>query len=76
MGCGGGQAGIRFDKLKAARKVEDIGLREQVKGLRDQCKKKMAQMAERFAGDSASLLGDLAAVREPVQELFRAGGGL
>ena len=65
------QAGIRFDKLKAARKVEDIGLREQVKGLRDQCKKKMAQMAERFAGDSASLLGDLAAVREPVQELFR-----
>ena len=42
-----------------------------MKGLRDQCKKKMAQMAERFAGDSASLLGDLAAVREPVQELFR-----
>ena len=65
------QAEIRFGKLKAARKVEDVALRDQVKGLRDQCKKKMQQMAERFAGDSAALLGDLAAVREPVQELFR-----
>ncbi len=65
------RAEIRFGKLKAARKVEDPALKEQIKGLRDQCKKKMKQMAELFLGDSASLLGDLAAVREPVQELFR-----
>lgn len=65
------QADICFDKLKAARKVENPDLRDQVKGLRDQCKKKMKQMAELFSGDSAALLSDLAAVREPVQELFR-----
>lgn len=53
------QAEIRFGKLKAARKVEDAALRDQVKELREQCKKKMKQVEERFAGDSATLLGDL-----------------
>lgn len=65
------QAEIRFGKLKAVRNVADPALKEQIKGIRDQCKKKMKQMAELFSGDSAALLGDLAAVREPVQELFR-----
>lgn len=62
---------IPFPRLKTSRKIQDKGLQAQVKAQREQCKKKLAQMAERFSGDSAALLTDLRTVGVPVRELLR-----
>lgn len=64
-------AAVPFPKLKASRKIQDKGLQERVKTLREQCKKKLASLTDRFAGDSAALLADLRTVSVPVRELFR-----
>ena len=49
-------AAVPFPKLKASRKIQDKALQEQVKTLRNQCKKKLASLTDRFAGDSAALM--------------------
>ena len=65
------RAEISFPRLGAARKVEHPAVQERVKALRDQCKKRMAKVAERFSQESRSLLADMETVRGPVEELFR-----
>ena len=62
---------IQFPKLGQARKVEDKGLQEQVKTLREKCKKRMAKLQELFADSSADLLGDMECVRPVVEELLK-----
>ena len=50
---------IQFPKLGRATKVEDKGLQEQVKSVRDKCKKRLAKLADTFADSSADLLADM-----------------
>ena len=56
------QARIPFPRLKAARGVEAIGAQEQIKAIREGCKKAVEGMLDPFASDSAALLEDMALV--------------
>ena len=56
------QAHIPFPRLKAARGVEAIGAQEQIKAIREGCKKAVEGMLDPFASDSAALLEDMALV--------------
>ena len=62
---------IQFPKLGRATKVEDKGLQEQVKSVRDKCKKRLAKLADTFADSSADLLADMERVRPVVEELLQ-----
>ena len=62
---------IQFPKLGRATKVEDKGLQEQVKSVRDKCKKRLAKLADTFADSSADLLADMERVCPVVEELLQ-----
>ncbi len=61
---------IAFPALGRATKVEDKGLQERVKTMRDKCKKRMAKLRETFSDSSADLLADMETVRPVVQTLL------
>ena len=62
---------ISFPRLGSTRKVEDKALQGRVKGLWDQCKKRLAKLQELFADSSAELLEDMEQVRPVVEELLK-----
>ncbi len=53
---------ITFPKLKAARGVEDPAAQEQIKAIRDRCKKAAEELMEQFSSPSGPLLEDMALV--------------
>ena len=61
---------IDFPKLGRATKVEDKALQEQVKSIRDRCKKRMEKISAAFAESSEELLEDMATVCPVVRELL------
>lgn len=62
---------IAFPRLGAARKVQDKNAQEQVKAIREKCKKSMAKLELRFECSSEELLADMERMREPVTALFQ-----
>lgn len=62
---------IRFPRLGSSRKIQDKAAQEQVKVIRDKCKKAMEKLASRFECTSQELLEDMELIREPVTALFR-----
>ena len=64
---------IPFPRLGSARKADEL-LREQVKNIREQCKKQMQKLEDRFADSSAGLLADMAVVCPVVQKLLALVG--
>ena len=63
-------AKVPFPRLGAARGCEDPLLQEQVKRIRDTCKKRMVKVGELLGDDSAQLLEDMRAVGPAVRGLF------
>ncbi len=63
--------GIRYPRPGAKRGTQDLALRDQVKAMRANCKKRTDALAKRFNASSAELLEDMETVRGPVQTLFR-----
>ncbi len=61
---------IQFPRLGSSRKVEDKALQEQMKKMREHCKKRMQKVADRFADSSADLIADMQSVLPVVQELL------
>lgn len=64
-------AEISFPKLKSARKVQNGAAQEQIKRLRDRCKKAAGELTERFGSTSQSLLADMALVYPAMRGLFQ-----
>ena len=61
---------IAFPTLGRATKVEDKALQEQVKSIRERCKKRMGKLRETFADTSADLLADMDTVYPVVRALM------
>ena len=61
---------IPFPRLGSSRGVEDISAQEQIKSLRDRCKKAMGKVADRLSSPSASLLEDMALLYPAMRGLF------
>ena len=62
---------IQFPRLGSSRKVEDKALQEQLKKMRERCKKRMQKVADSFSDSSADLIDDMQTVLPVVQELLR-----
>jgi ATP-dependent helicase/nuclease subunit A len=63
-------ADISFPRVGTARKGVDPIIKEQVKNVRDKCKKEIAVLAERFSSTSAELLAEMEATRPAVEQLI------
>ncbi|NCB62286.1 MAG: helicase-exonuclease AddAB subunit AddA [Clostridia bacterium] len=64
------RAGIPFPRLGAVRGCEDPLTQEQVKNIREKCKKRMGKVAELLSDPNEQLLSDLCAVYPAVRGLF------
>lgn len=62
---------IQFPRLGTSRKVEDKALQEQLKKMRERCKKRMHKIADSFSDSSADLIHDMQSVLPVVQELLK-----
>lgn len=61
---------IPFPRLGSSRSVENSSAQEQIKNLRDRCKKAMGKVADRLSSPSASLLEDMALLYPAMRGLF------
>lgn len=64
------QAVIPFPRLGSSRGVEDAAAQEQIKQLRDRCKKAMGKTADRLSTPSADLLEDMTLLYPAMRGLF------
>lgn len=61
---------ISFPRLKASRKIQDKALQEQVKAVRERCKKRLKGLSGLFFASNDTILEDLEQVRPSVQALL------
>lgn len=61
---------IEFPRLKVSRKIQDKALQAQVKGVREQCKKRLKGLGDLFFASNETVLEDMEQVRPSVQALL------
>ena len=61
---------VDFPRLKSAKGVENPALQEQIKTLRERCKKAAGELMKQFGSTSESLLADMALVRPAMHGLI------
>ncbi|MCD7733692.1 MAG: helicase-exonuclease AddAB subunit AddA [Clostridiales bacterium] len=61
---------IKFPTLGRSRKIEDKRLQEEVKAVRETCKRRMKGLKDLFFASNDTLLEDMASVRPAVEALF------